>query len=71
MRDWAVGQAGGSCYSWAALSSNDSKIECDQKGRWSLGLTAFNESYGITAEEPKHFGYGFGRTLLKDPVVLS
>ena len=25
MRDWAVGQAGGRCYSWAALSSNDSK----------------------------------------------
>ena len=25
MRDWAVGQAGGSCYSQAALSSNDSK----------------------------------------------
>ena len=23
--DWAVGQAGGSCYSRAALSSNDSK----------------------------------------------
>ena len=25
LRDWAVGQAGGSCYSWAALSSNNSK----------------------------------------------
>ena len=25
LRDWAVGQAGGSCYSSAALSSNDSK----------------------------------------------
>ena len=25
LRDWAVGQAGGSCYSWAALSSSDSK----------------------------------------------
>ena len=25
LRDWAIGQAGGSCYSWAALSSNDSK----------------------------------------------
>ena len=25
LRDWAVGQAGSSCYSWAALSSNDSK----------------------------------------------
>ena len=25
MRDWAVGQAGGNSYSWAALSSNDSK----------------------------------------------
>ena len=25
LRDWAVGQAGGSCYSRAALSSNDSK----------------------------------------------
>ena len=25
LRDWADGQAGGSCYSWAALSSNDSK----------------------------------------------
>ena len=25
LRDQAVGQAGGSCYSWAALSSNDSK----------------------------------------------
>ena len=25
LRDWAVGQAGGSCYSLAALSSNDSK----------------------------------------------
>ena len=25
LRDWAVGQAWGSCYSWAALSSNDSK----------------------------------------------
>ena len=25
LRDWAVGQAGGSCYSQAALSSNDSK----------------------------------------------
>ena len=25
LRDWAVGQAQGSCYSWAALSSNDSK----------------------------------------------
>ena len=24
--DWAVGQAWGSCYSWAALSSNDSKM---------------------------------------------
>ena len=25
LRDWAVWQAGGSCYSQAALSSNDSK----------------------------------------------
>ena len=25
LRDWAVGQAWGSCYSWAASSSNDSK----------------------------------------------
>ena len=25
LRDRAVGQAWGSCYSWAALSSNDSK----------------------------------------------
>ena len=25
LRDWAIGQAGGSCYSRAALSSNDSK----------------------------------------------
>ena len=25
MRDWAFGQAWGSCYSWAALSTNDSK----------------------------------------------
>ena len=25
LRDWAAGQAVGSCYSWAALSSNDSK----------------------------------------------
>ena len=25
LRDWAVGQAGGSCYPRAALSSNDSK----------------------------------------------
>ena len=25
LRDWAIGQAGGGCYSWAALSSNDSK----------------------------------------------
>ena len=25
LRDWAVGQAGGSCYSRAAMSSNDSK----------------------------------------------
>ena len=25
LRDWAVGQAGGSCYSRAALSLNDSK----------------------------------------------
>ena len=25
LRDWAVGQAGGKCYSQAALSSNDSK----------------------------------------------
>ena len=25
LRDWAVGQAGGSCYSRAALPSNDSK----------------------------------------------
>ena len=25
LRDWAFGQAGGSCYSRAALSSNDSK----------------------------------------------
>ena len=25
LRDWAIGQAWGSCYSWAALSSNDSK----------------------------------------------
>ena len=38
--------------------------ECDRKGRWPLGRTAFDESYGITAEQPRHFGYGFGRTLL-------
>ena len=25
LHDWAVGQAWGSCYSWAALSSNDLK----------------------------------------------
>ena len=25
LRDWAVGQVWGSCYSWAAVSSNDSK----------------------------------------------
>ena len=27
LRDWAIGQAGGSCYSWAALSSNDSNTQ--------------------------------------------
>ena len=25
LRDWAIGQAWGSCHTWAALSSNDSK----------------------------------------------
>ena len=25
LRDWAIGQAGTDCYSWAALPSNDSK----------------------------------------------
>ena len=25
LRDWAIGQAEAACYSWAALSSNDSK----------------------------------------------
>ena len=25
LRDWAVGQVGAGCYSWAALSSNDSE----------------------------------------------
>ena len=39
-------------------------VECDRKGRWPLGRTAFDESYGITAEQPRHFGYGFGRTLV-------
>lgn len=38
-------------------------LECDRKGRWPLGRTAFDKSYGITAEQPRHFGYGFGRTL--------
>ena len=28
MRDWAFRQAGAGCYSWAALSSNDSKTRC-------------------------------------------
>ena len=28
LRDWAVGQAGGSCYSRAALLSHDSKTLC-------------------------------------------
>ena len=26
LREWAVGQAGASCYSWAALSSNDQRL---------------------------------------------
>ena len=43
MRDWAVGQAGGSCYSRAALSSNDSKTRYNFErlfvgGGWSRGL---------------------------------
>ena len=42
LRDWAVGQAGGSCYSWAALSSNDSKtryISLLHSGiRWQVAL---------------------------------
>ena len=33
LRDWAVGQAWGSCYSWAAVSSNDSKtLYCVPQG---------------------------------------
>ena len=27
LRDWAIGQAGTGCYSWAALPSNDSKTQ--------------------------------------------
>ena len=46
-------------------------LECDRKGRWLLGRTAFDESYGITAEQPRHFGYGFGRTLAIIRLMVS
>ena len=32
--DWAVGQAGAGCYSWAAMSSNDSKTRYLQSTGW-------------------------------------
>ena len=35
LRDWAVGQAGGSSYFWAALSSNDSKTLYSRRWPWS------------------------------------
>ena len=41
LRDWAVGQAGGSCYSRAALSSNDSKT------RYSTEKSVFNTYYSV------------------------
>ena len=45
--DWAVGQAWGSCYSWAALSSNDSKT------RYSAFLdTLFSQDIDNDFERP-------------------
>ena len=41
LRDWAVGQAGGSCYSWAALPSNDSKTRYDTAPRLDSGNLNF------------------------------
>ena len=31
LRDWAARQAGAGCYSWAALSSNDSKTPVEKE----------------------------------------
>ena len=36
LRDWAIGQAGGSCYSQAALSSNDSKTRYIQVSMFQI-----------------------------------
>ena len=56
MRDWAVGQAEGSCYSWAALFSNDSKTRyLGQTSPWGAcirhGLEAPSQSEGESETE--------------------
>ena len=43
LRDWAVGQTGGSCYSRAALSSNDSKTQYND-GAIGSGLPRLSEN---------------------------
>ena len=51
------------------LLRSQHQVECDQMGQWLLGQTAFNESYSITVEQPRHFGYGFGHTLASSTLV--
>ena len=59
LRDWAVGQAGAGCYSWAAVSSNDSNTRYLQKVhrlsyfrhiRAGVGLYLFRNSNPTTTK---------------------
>ena len=73
LRDWAVGQAGGSCYSRAALSSNDSKtlhmerladlihavlLKVDRRARRQLHVVVFSSLGAIHKGRPHREGGG-------------
>ena len=62
LRDWAVGQAGGSCYSRTALPSNDSKTRYARKSNIeSIFLTCQDGSHLFSAGNKRSLALRRGR----------
>ena len=69
-RDWAVGQAGGSCYSWAALSSKDSKTRYWIAPKIFIAWTSKRDSCTDDNETSSLFGQSASTLLLYVNIIL-
>ena len=58
LRDWAIGQAGGSCYSRASLSSNDSETLYTFQGGSDIAWQ--HDQHDDDDRKGKHSGVGIG-----------